>query len=535
MPARLLPERVFAPALLLLCLATPGLAFGVTDAEVNAAVEKARDHLLGRQDKATGAFKDVWEPKGYKSGETALTLLALLKAGVPPGDPRIEAGFAWFLQQPIERVYDVSVGILAIEARYMPAETKSIDDPAPLTTQVRRRFKQKAPPRDRDWLIKAAAFLEKYQDASGLWRYPFYGEADVSNTQFAVLALKAAHRLGVKVSPQPFWRAAEAMLKHQQQSGQKVSVFPVPAADRKIEGLLDKREQEKKKKKKEHGGGTRERDEETPTVTSTTRGMSARGWGYKPGDGPRGSMTAAGVAILVVCKSQLEEVKRYEKALADPVDQALRDGAAWLALHFAADKNPGAEPDWLFYYLYTLERAGTLLALERFGGRAWYEEGAKAILARQQQDGRFLATTQGQADGDLAGTCLALLFLKRSTVPVMKRVVTGGGDADPAAGQGGQGGGPTVKDLPDGSQEVTFRFRALPGRSVTVAGSFNGWDKAKHPLSDTGGGVYVGTFVLPKGEQQYKFVVDGQEWFTDPDNPRIQDDGKGNRNSLVGH
>ncbi|HBP19492.1 MAG TPA: hypothetical protein DEA08_17095, partial [Planctomycetes bacterium] len=115
--ARLLPLALTSLALLSV---TPRAALAVSDAEVGRAVDKGRDYLLKLQDRKDGAFRDVWAPKGYRSGETALALLALLKAGVEPQDPRILAGFDWLLDQKIERVYDVSVAVLAVEALYMP-------------------------------------------------------------------------------------------------------------------------------------------------------------------------------------------------------------------------------------------------------------------------------------------------------------------------------------------------------------------------------------------------------------------------------
>lgn len=518
-PTRLWPQAALAAGL---CAAFVAPAAALDPPAVEQAVGRAKDYLLARQERTDGAFRDHWAGEGYRSGETALALLALLEAGVEPGDPKIEAGFRWYLQQPIERIYDVSVGVLALEARYMPAAKLSIQDPLPLSTQVRQRFKKKASPRDRQWLAQAVAFLQKHQDPSGLWKYPIYGDADVSNAQFAVLALKAAHRLGVKVDKQVFWHAAVSLVGMQQKSGPAVTSFPVPAADRPIAGLHDKRAAEAKVKKERHGG-TQER-EEPPREAGTVVRIQARGWGYKPGDAPRGSMTAAGIAILVVCKSELEGYKKFEEQLGEEVDRAIRDGAGWLAHNFAADRNPGADPDWLFYYLYTLERAGTLLALERFGQRAWYEEGGRVILAKQQSDGGFDAQTQGSADGGLAGTCLALLFLKRSTVPVIPREVTGGGS--PAAA------GPQVRPAGD-SLELTVRYQGAPGRRVHLAGSFNGWSKDKDALQERVPGEYELTLTVPKARHTYKFVLDGAEWIADPANPASEPDGHGGQNSVL--
>lgn len=525
-------RRNTAPILLALLaggLAVPHPAAAVSDEAVNAAVERGRKYLEGRIDAATGTVRDHWSGEGYATGETALALLALLKAGTPPDDPRIDRGFDWLLQQPLQRVYCVSTAILALEARYTPDDQRSIADEEPLHTQIRKRFKKIAPPRDRRWLAGAAEFLVVHQDPSGLWRYPFYGDADVSNAQFAILALKAAIRMGVKVPPEVFLKSASGLIKLQEAQGPDVATFSVPAADQEIQGLLDRRARRSKKRKKGRDG-TRER--EPGSATSTATRMQARGWGYKPGAAPRGSMTAAGLAILVVCKSELEDYRGYDEELGPQVDRALRDGAAWLAHRFSVDANPGAEPDWYFYYLYTLERAGSLLALNRFGGRDWYDEGAAAILRRQQGDGRFHHGTSGQRDGDVAGHCLALLFLERSTVPVMKRPVTGGGVTyGPTTGTGGA---PAITRRSDGQLDVTFRFRATPGRRVAVAGSFNGWSQDAHVLADPDGdGLYELTVKLPAGRHTYKFVVDRSAWHADPENPRREPDGHGGDNSVL--
>src|SRR6266404_5495845 len=57
----------------------------------------------------------------------------------------------------------------------------------------------------------------------------------------------------------------------------------------------------------------------------------------------------------------------------------------------------------------------------------------------------------------------------------------------------------------------------LPGaKSATVAGSFNGWDVKRTPLSKDGNGGWKATVWLPPGRYEYKFVIDGAQWYTDP-------------------
>ena len=65
-----------------------------------------------------------------------------------------------------------------------------------------------------------------------------------------------------------------------------------------------------------------------------------------------------------------------------------------------------------------LERAGDLLATDVLAGHRWYEEGAEDLLARQDASGAW--TKQDvHRPCDLINTCMALLFLSRSTPPVL--------------------------------------------------------------------------------------------------------------------
>jgi anti-sigma-K factor RskA len=69
-------------------------------------------------------------------------------------------------------------------------------------------------------------------------------------------------------------------------------------------------------------------------------------------------------------------------------------------------------------------------------------------------------------------------------------------------------------------------------KSVTVAGSFNGWDAHSLPMQKVGG-VWTMNLVLPPGAYEYMFVEDGKHWVTDPLAPYTRDDGFGNRNAVL--
>jgi len=77
----------------------------------------------------------------------------------------------------------------------------------------------------------------------------------------------------------------------------------------------------------------------------------------------------------------------------------------------------------------------------------------------------------------------------------------------------------------------------FPGaRSVEVVGSFNDWSRGVlHLNDDAGDGIWHAEAVLPAGQHEYMFVVDGERWVPDPLAGRYVDDGfgAGQQNSLL--
>ncbi len=72
-----------------------------------------------------------------------------------------------------------------------------------------------------------------------------------------------------------------------------------------------------------------------------------------------------------------------------------------------------------------------------------------------------------------------------------------------------------------------------PAEVVYLAGTFNEWQPRKHPMTPSEDKrTWTLTLQLPPGAHQYKFVVDGTDWRTDPNATTI-DDGNGNFNSVV--
>ncbi len=78
----------------------------------------------------------------------------------------------------------------------------------------------------------------------------------------------------------------------------------------------------------------------------------------------------------------------------------------------------------------------------------------------------------------------------------------------------------------------TFRIAGRREASdVRVTGAFLNWSQTGLNMHRTENG-WILPIYLKEGTYSYKFIT-GDEWFTDPDNPDIREDGNGNRNSFI--
>ena len=91
-----------------------------------------------------------------------------------------------------------------------------------------------------------------------------------------------------------------------------------------------------------------------------------------------------------------------------------------------------------------------------------------------------------------------------------------------------------VRPLGDGKFECQFSFQSVkPAKRVNLAGEFNGWNTQSTSMSCGDDAVWRITVQMPAGEQQYKFVVDGDQWQPDPRNDQVISDGQGGNNSVL--
>lgn len=315
---------------------------------VREAIDRGVKYL-----KSVQAPNGSWsEYPGQPGAKGALATLALLSCGVRPDDPSVAASLAHLRTIRPERTYAIS-----------------------LQTMV---FCAAEPKKDLLLIQDNVRFLEQRQNAAGTlkgaWGYP-EGPGDNSNSQFALLALYEAERVGANVKQQTWKRAYDYWMSAQLPDGS----FSYMKGEAQLPGTA--------------------------------------------------SMTCAGIGALVITSG---EVNAGDASVnGDKVqccgnqadDDAIERAVAWLARNFQVDVNVGERSErWLMYYLYGVERVGRLTARRFIGDHDWYREGAEFLLRGQNKVGNGFwkrNDNTGVESDEVIATSLALLFLSKGRRPVL--------------------------------------------------------------------------------------------------------------------
>jgi len=222
------------------------------------------------------------------------------------------------------------------------------------------------------WMEEILGDLMSWQNRDGTWAYPS-GAPDLSTTQFAALGLRAGAQKGLKIPDRVWVDLAEGVLNYQVRK-EKVDPPLSPG--------------EKYSKQREIAGFT----------YRSTRPMGAA----------RGSMSTAGVGTLAICIEALGT--RMPPNLGPRIERRMDLGLQWVNHHWSVSRNPGYS-HWLHYYLYGIERIGSILDIEKIGNHDWYWQGAKFLVNSQKPKG-WWPDPYGRND---SATCFSLLFLERAS------------------------------------------------------------------------------------------------------------------------
>lgn len=301
--------------------------------KIDEAIDRGVEYLLEEQ------LRDgSWGLHSHLGGRAGLTLYTLLHCGVSRDHPAVKRAVAYLDSVEPTATYATATMLLAYDALRMGREERI------------------------EHLIEK---IVSWQKPHGDWAYP-HSHEDLSNTQYAALALWIAVKRDIDVDRDVFYKLAERVEDYREEPT-----------------LID-----------------------NPDLVDGRTGapkVEVAGFRYRVGNGPTtGSMTGAAIAVLAICKAGIG--KRLSSSVRRRIDELTDGGMRWLAQRFSPARNPNGGHH--LYYLYGLERVGALLQTERIGEHRWYLEGARHLLKSQKQDNGW---------GNVTETCFALLFLRRAT------------------------------------------------------------------------------------------------------------------------
>ncbi len=337
-----------------------------TDEQIQAARLKGVEFIKSQQTKdGFWEYDDDLKADSNNVGLSALCTIALIENGVPHNDPVVRKGYEFVLGKSgqLKNTYELA-----------------------LATVMLSRMGDR---RDRLRIKTLAARLVAGQLKSGGWTYTCpeadadilrtpqslvlkEGVGDNSCTQFAVLGLWVASRTGVNIE-YPLRAVSQRFIENQREDG---------------------------------------------------------GWNYnldeKAGSGP--SMTCAGLFCLTVAQaSKIKAAKNKEAGAAPaadtpaatsvddpPVESLVAHPVFKKGLDRTGQFVAGIGNGTPKYFLWSVERIGVLLGLEKLGTTDWFQRGSTALLATQKPDGSW--EEAGHGGGPMVSTSFAILFLRKANL-----------------------------------------------------------------------------------------------------------------------
>lgn len=405
----MLARSLITGLVVVLGLASPATA---EDDARTKAIDRGVQFLKGLHKKSAN-----YDGGSYKFGSAALCGLALLESGVPPSDPVIQNITDYVRRHalPQDKVYEMSLGIMYLDRLGDRADQPVIQylavgllgsqsvrgmwsytgaDPLAEAEAVRIRKaiyedNRLQTPNVKD---KPADAPIKGKDQPQVIAPPLHPEVvklartngafvtnlanrgdgcDLSNTQFAVLALWIARKHGVAVN------------------------FNLLATEKNYR-FIQKRD---------------------------------GGWDY-PGSDPddmtagnetTAPMTCSGLVALAVARGLGLQALRVKSAnplktgngVASTNDRAVAAALKYLETAMKSERIGVTLRDNL-YFLWSLERVAVIYDLETIGSVEWYKWGADHLLKSQSEDGSWGSNYTG-SNGEI-NTAFALLFLNRANL-----------------------------------------------------------------------------------------------------------------------
>lgn len=298
------------------------------EVHVNHSIAKGVDWLRRKQE-PSGIWRHPSEG-AYPRGLTALVAFTLVKSGIRRNDECLLRALETIRGFEFKKTYSAGCHLLLLE---------SLNQHHVWREEAQRTL---------DFLLAT--------QKQGLWAYP-ESHIDMSNVQFALLGLRAAHRMGLKIPDETLIDCAKEIWRFQNPDG---------------------------------------------------------GFAYVPGRESSSGMTAATLAGLAI----LEEIGANNRMMKGILKKRSRDrkaGEKWLDENFTVKGNSigshSYTPGWHYPNLWAIERYAGLTNRKEIGGKDWYEESAKWLSEQQNADGIW-----NPGGRQIQSTAFSLLTLRKATV-----------------------------------------------------------------------------------------------------------------------
>lgn len=335
-------------------------------------------------DKALGKAQASLKTQVLDAPTGVLASYALYKNGEPLNSPLVQKSVERIVKQvrageyssnnnPQHQVYEATISLLLLEAAGPDLYPYEIDT--------------------------ITAYLLARQKSFGAWYYPNQGDhGDTSITQYGLLGLWAATRMGREVPRDVWTRAGRWLLDNQTADGafsyhpheKMPPTFSMTAAGTGSLMLI-----------RIMLYGTSKAMDDAPSAAPSTPVISNRKrFGVlEPVVRPEPERPADAPAPTTVTASEL--------------DLAIRRGVAMLDRNFAADRYMAG--NWTCYSMYSIERIGALRSSPRLVEVNWYDRGSDVLMPLQQPTGSWT-----DSNGPASSTSFAILFLTKATESVFK-------------------------------------------------------------------------------------------------------------------
>ncbi len=401
---------------------------------VNQAIDSGVDFLKQVQNRE-GGFDGIYQ--NY-NGQHALCLLALLHGGVARDDKSIERGMAYLEAKTwavLSYPYEAGIMLMLLQ-KYYEKEARDAGVFTATTAdqykKARRQLRDSLPPARVKIIDQLVGNLDAvYVSSSSGYTYNV-GRGNVggdsSCTQYAMLGYRAASLLGADVRSEVFKREARRLID----SFDEIKKFkPVPFED--IEEVSDDAVEETDNSGK--GTGAKKKVRKT-----TTRGMvQPGGWGYSLAQGGAVlQFTAAGVGTLATCLDELRLRGELQPDFEESIEKRICAALAFMGETYVGESDlPGeaigslenaTDGHGAYYNLYSVERGCSLAKVRKLNGTVdWYAIGAQLLIEAQNDDGcwgrnrRYGPDAAVSVTPALVNTCMAILFLRRASMPVLTK------------------------------------------------------------------------------------------------------------------